>query len=194
MMNEIKFAVCSMRNKVETIVGANQPKQYVNHNAAFIALHILETIDYKNTWDILLGCICSNLLNTYVKQKDRRINYDFKQLINKITNYLCENNDTNIHFSVECDRGMTLLIIEIQGVQQFSFHCIDTNNKLIQKSIEQKEKYGEIIWNGIRNQFAAVSIFDCKSQIVRKCSNPNIVLKAEKYISGINENRKCNRA
>ena len=56
-------------------------KELVDEEDVLAALIILNFIDYKKVPDLFLGCASLNLLSTYIKQQDSKINYQFRRHI-----------------------------------------------------------------------------------------------------------------
>lgn len=119
--------------------------------AAFV---ILNYIKYEKVPDIFLGCAAANLLNTYIKQENTKINYQFRRHLENILKGIEDVNQTKtIKVFHEGSKKSGLLMIVFWDFQ-FSFHA-----ERVTSQISKIQYKNEIEWDGIRKQLCAKSIF-----------------------------------
>lgn len=117
---------------------------------------ILKICLISDAGDVLLFCSCLNLLNTYVKQPDRRIGYTFKKELNYLTDLLLNVDVKDVLLDLQKDGKNSLLVVDVVGIQ-FSFHNVSVNTDMIQVN---KSKGIKLEWDGVRKQVCAKFIFE----------------------------------
>lgn len=120
-------------NKIATEKMKTGVKEYVTYEQAEDALSIVKMLRIKTQYDVLLFCAAMNLLNTYVKQSDRRFGYFFKSYFNHLFIALTRNDikGITVSFDIEISKKNqenAYVIVQIQ----FSFHQV----KVTAESIE----------------------------------------------------------
>lgn len=141
-------------------------KEIVPANVAYEAYAIVKNIRIEDAGDVLLYCASMNLLNTYVKQPDSMIGYAFKEDIHYMTSVLL-NLDIDDVFIDYQDRE-ALLIVQIFSIQ-FSFHYVKKRNEIVR--LCNSRHFKELIWDGVRKQKCAVSLFShAKENTERFCN------------------------
>lgn len=119
------------------------------------AFVILNYIDYQNIADVFLGCASLNLLNTYIKQPNTQINYTFRKHMHNFIKGIEDvgiRTKLKVYFDVD-DNLITFCFWEFQ----FSFHGVRFNE------VVRNLQHGKIVWDGIRKQKCAKTIFDFAS-------------------------------
>ena len=172
-MNDLESLVKEINRTVLAVMDKEEEKETVDDHSAFTALNIVRKLQYRNSADVLAGCICFNLLNTYVKQKDAELGYFFKHFIVRLTDYMQDQEDTDLRYGCYEDNGQKLLVVEFFGRHQFSFHQVETSEAMMAHAVEG------LVWNGIRNQRAAMSIYSYLPQAVALSSAPTLLEEAE---------------
>lgn len=132
-------------------------KEVVSLADAAFAYTIVENLEYKTPIDFYIGSAALNLLNTYVKQDDSLIGYSFKKNTAKIVDALAKADLPELTIDLQMESGMRLLMISICGEVQFSFHQPTVSDK--QFEAFQKKKGKHLVWDGVRKQQCAVSVF-----------------------------------
>ena len=130
-------------------------KEVVEDELAYEAYSIVKNIKIEEAGDVLLYCASMNLLNTYVKQENSKIGYDFKNDIHYMTSILL-NLDIEDVF-IDYQDSESLLVVQIFSIQ-FSFHYVKKKSEII--SLCNSHHHKELEWDGIRKQKCAVSLFD----------------------------------
>ncbi len=180
-MEDLTAIVKDLHRAVIAVNEKDEAPEPVDHDSAFTAFHLAKHIEYHNARDVLTGCICLNLLNTYVKQDGHLIGYGFKHYIVRLMDYLTEIDDPDVRFSLYKDQNMPFLVIMVAGIHQFSFHNVEKHEGLQKRSDETEQQYGELRWDGVRNQRAAMTLYAYLPQIIPHCSDPEIFTKAAEY-------------
>lgn len=132
-------------------------KEVVSLEDATFAYTIVENLEYKTPIDYYIGSAALNLLNTYVKQEDSLIGYSFKKNTAKIVDALAKADLPELTIDLQMESGMKLLMILICEEVQFSFHQPTVTD--CQFEAFQKKKGKRLVWDGIRKQQCAVSVF-----------------------------------
>ena len=132
-------------------------KEVVSLADATFAYTIVEQLEYKTPVDFYIGSAALNLLNTYVKQEDTLIGYSFKKNTSKIVDALAKADLPELTIDLQMESGMRLLMILICGEVQFSFHQPTVSDE--QFEAFQKKKGKHLVWDGVRKQMCAVSVF-----------------------------------
>ena len=141
------------------------PKEQVSDDDAVKALAYIEHLDISQVEQCLLFCASVNLCNTYVKQSNRKIGYAFKQKIPRLIQSVAEKDISGIHFDLQNDGRMSLLVVQI-GKIQFSFHEINRDEIEVLLAGHDCLKTS-LEWDGIRKQMCAVSTFRLSEQNVQ---------------------------
>lgn len=119
------------------------------------ALIILNFLKYNKVPDAFLGCSAMNLLNTYAKQDNAKINYEFrKHLVTILKGIEDINQPKTIRIFFEQKDGNNVLMIIFWDFQ-FSFQN-EKNSEIIRRLQTSKD----IPWDGVRKQKCAKTIFD----------------------------------
>ena len=140
-------------------------KEIVEDALAYEAYAIIKNISIEDAGDVLLYCSSMNLLNTYVKQKNSKIGYGFKDDIHYMTNALL-NLDIDDVF-LDYQDSESLLVVQIFSIQ-FSFHYVKKESEII--SLCNSHHHKELEWDGVRKQKCAVSLFEkTRSNTLRTC-------------------------
>ena len=117
----------------------------------FYKKNCLNNIYINDTGDCLIFLSALNLCNTYVKQTKSKIGYSFKKGIKYLVDTLNYRDIKDIKIGRSKDNG-TLYLFQIGDIQ-FSFHD--------EKNVEINKKYiKELVWDGIKKQKCAKSIFN----------------------------------
>ena len=172
-MNDLESLVQEINHTVRTVMDKDEEKETVDDHSAFTALNIVRKLHYRSSADVLAGCICFNLLNTYVKQKDAELGYFFKHFIVWLTAYMQEQEDPDLRYGCYEDNGQKLLVVEFYELHQFSFHQVETNEAMMAHAVEG------LVWNGIRNQKAAMSIWSFLPRAMALSTDPGLLDEAE---------------
>ena len=131
-------------------------KELVEKENVLKAFYYVHNNCLKSAADVLQFCASMNLLNTYVKQDDRDLSYRFKGVINRLFIGLYRNDISNISIDFQKDSN-SLVIIQIADLQ-FSFHAIKETD-ILTKLLSSKYYCGSILWDGIRKQMAANTVY-----------------------------------
>lgn len=130
-------------------------KELVDEEDVLAALIILNFIDYKKVPDLFLGCASLNLLSTYIKQQNSKINYQFRRHILSVLKGIEDvQQPKSVKVTFDPSDGLSLLIISFWGFQ-FSFQS--------QRFTQQIQRISSRIpqtWDGIRKQVCAKTIFE----------------------------------
>lgn len=138
-------------------------KEKVSSDLCFEALSIVKNQMVYTKEDVIRFCAALNLLNTYVKQPDSKIGYDFKGCINRLFIALMMQNIPGVKVGMEIaptKKGseVAYVIVQIDDVQ-FSFHQIKLtkNAYLLKKNTDIVQN---LEFDGLRKQVCAVSIYE----------------------------------
>ena len=150
-------------NKIVTERMETGEKEYINYLQAEEALNIVKKLRIKSQYDVLLFCAVMNLLNTYVKQPDRKFGYSFKSYINHLFVALTRNdiNGVKIGFDIEItkkEQAIAYVIVQIEDIQ-FSFHQIKVTSEALELK-QNTDVVKELSFDGIRKQMCACTIFE----------------------------------
>ena len=141
-------------------------KEFVADDVAYEAYATVKNMKIVDAGDALLYCAAMNLLNTYVKQPNSKIGYGFKEDIHYLTSVLL-NLDIDDVF-VDYQDAESLLVIQIFSIQ-FSFHYVKKRNEIMY--LCNSRHYKELVWDGIRKQKCAVSLYNAvKENSIRTCN------------------------
>ena len=138
-------------------------KEQVSSDLCFEALAFVKNKMVYTKEDVIRFCAALNLLNTYVKQPDSKIGYDFKGCINRLFIALMMHNITGVKVGMEIaptKKGseVAYVIVQIDDAQ-FSFHQIKmTKNAYLLK--QNTDLVHELEFDGLRKQMCAVSIYE----------------------------------
>ena len=139
------------------------------------AKEIVNTLVPKNSIDVILYCASLNVLNTYIKQKNSNITYQFKyKVLNNLVKSIIDNNIENCTFYLTSDRSMSVVYIKISKLL-FSFHQIYAEKEIINK-IKNSSKNKPIIFDNIRKQNCAYSLFNNVCNLYFNINNTKLVL------------------
>lgn len=158
-MNTLSIEINNLvANKMETGF-----KEKVSSDLCFEALAFVKNQMVYTKEDVIRFCAALNLLNTYVKQPDSKIGYDFKGCINRLFIALMQHNIPGIKVGMEIKttkKGLEVayVIVQIDDVQ-FSFHQIKlTKNAYLLK--QNTNIVHNLEFDGLRKQMCAVSIYE----------------------------------
>lgn len=144
-------------NEITKINMKNGTKEVVSKAESEKDMDIVTKYFVHNEEDVLLFCSALNLLNTYVKQKDSDINYQFKGAVARLAKALCHKTIGNIKVDFHPEEN-NLLIIKIFNMQ-FSFHGLRRTGLIY--ALASNDSYSEKLeWDGIRKQTSASTIFN----------------------------------
>ena len=129
-------------------------KEIVSEEMAYEAYAIIQNIKIEDVGDVLLFCASMNLLNTYVKQSNSKIGYGFKNDIHYMTAILLNLDIDDVYINY-IDKE-SLWVVQIYSIQ-FSFHYVKKKHEII--CLCNSRHHRELIWDGVRKQKCAVSIF-----------------------------------
>ena len=143
-------------------------KEHILHSQAYEALEIVQTLEVNTVEDVLLFCAAMNLLNTYVKQRDRYFGYYFKSYLNYLFETLLKNSLPEINIGIDISvtkkgTAVAYVIVQIENVQ-FSFHQISVSNELLELK-QNTNIVKELTFDGIRKQMCASAIFEMVKNI-----------------------------
>jgi len=159
----------------------SQEKENVSDEKAFEALCYVSLISLKQQGDYLLFLSSINLLNAYIKQKDSKISYNFKNNIGIFLDNLIINTNIN-ELSFGYDKtDKKCLIFDFNNIQ-FSFHHISTSKCANNIDIPINK-----VWDGIRKQICSVSLFDlCKENKIlfsnKTYRGKDLTLKVDRFL------------
>ena len=158
-MNTLSIEINNLvANKMETGI-----KEKVSSDLCFEALAFVKNQMVYTKEDVIRFCAALNLLNTYVKQPDSKIGYDFKGCINRLFIALMMHNILGVKVGMETSSNkkgseVAYVIVQIDDVQ-FSFHQIKlTKNAYLLK--HNTNLVHNLEFDGLRKQMCAVSIYE----------------------------------
>ena len=141
-------------------------KEIVSDDVGYEAYAIVKNMKIADAGDVLLYCAAINLLNTYVKQPNCKIGYGFKEDIHYMTCILLNLDIDDVH--IDYHDVESLLVVQIFSIQ-FSFHYVKKRNEII--SLCNSRHYKALVWDGIRKQKCAVSLYNAaKENNIRTCN------------------------
>lgn len=138
-------------------------KEVVSDDLCYEALNVVKNYMVYTKEDTIRFCAALNLLNTYVKQSDSKIGYEFKGCINCLFIALMMQKIPGIKVSMEISTTkkvskVAYVIVQIDDVQ-FSFHEIKlTKNAYLLKT--NTDMVHSLEFDGLRKQMCAVSIYE----------------------------------
>jgi len=95
--------VVSLQERIE--------KEIIEEEDVIRAMVILNYAKYNKVPDIFLGCASLNLLNTYVKQGDSKLNYEFRRhTLNLLKGIEDLHQDKAIYVSYDDDKKIIMFI------------------------------------------------------------------------------------
>lgn len=163
-MKEEFIEFCSLVNK-KCIELQNSEKEYISDILAFEAYSYITQMKLELDGDFLLFVSSLNLLNTYVKQVDSKIDYSFKKQIDYFLEVCLRVNKGALKINKVLDGKNDLLIIQINDLQ-FSFHSVNCRYSGIKENLSNDLK-----WDGVRKQLCSVTIFElCKQNNLLRCN------------------------
>ena len=170
----------------------DKPKEIVSDEQAFAAYACLRQMRIADAGDVVLFCAAMNLLNTYVKQDQQHIGYAFKQETDHLTGILSSLSIPDVVIDLQKDKGMTLLVVDILGLQ-FSFHNISRSEELLELDARNGEE-DVLKWDGIRKQHCAATLFTLALRNrERRCletfRGKDLEEKLDSLLSGFREGR-----
>lgn len=122
----------------------------IHEEDVILALNVLNFLKYEDTADFFLGCSAANMLNAYVRQRNRKIDHAFKIHLNRIIQAIYDHHASRVKIGVENGNSRTL-IFQFKGFQ-FSFQ-----SRKIPSYVKQHDK--KMIWDGVRKQACSKTIF-----------------------------------
>lgn len=144
---EFKSTVLSLQSE--------NTNEHIDASDVIKALVVLNFIRYSKVPDAFLGCAAVNLLNTYAKQDDSKINYEFRRhLVTLLKGIEDINQPKSIKIYVEQKNGGNILMFVFWDFQ-FSFHH-EKNSEIVKRLHTPKD----IQWDGIKKQKCAKTIFN----------------------------------
>lgn len=146
---------CSALNE-KCIELQNAEKEHVPELTAVEAYSLIKNIKLNDAGDVLLYCAAMNLLNTYVKQKDSTIGYNFKNELHYLTSILLNVDINDVYIDYQAEAG-SVLMIKIYDIQ-FSFHDVRRRLEIIK--LCKSEHYLKMEWDGVRKQQCAATLYD----------------------------------
>ena len=135
-----------------------QEKEQITEITVIKACSYINNIALSQKGDFLLFVSALNLCNTYVKQKNSKIGYSFKNDLEYLLCVVVNETTTGVFFDLQQDRGMSLLVVQIDSIQ-FSFHGIKAG-RLRKLLMEKPELCKSLEWDGIRKQQCANTVFE----------------------------------
>ena len=135
-----------------------EEKETVSEASMLEAKEIVDTMKPKTINDVLLYSVSLNMLNTFVKQKQRQITYYFKNnVIDVLVNSIIDNNIEDAIYTITYDRGMTICYIQVFGII-FSFHQVIIPDSIKDKIFNYKG-CKPIVFDNVRKQKLAVTLY-----------------------------------
>lgn len=159
MQNKMEFKNYCKDLNGRCISAQKLEKETVDEKTAAKAVYIVKYMKIGGLGDALLYSAALNVLNTYVKQNngDRPyIGYFFKKYANYLARYLVDCAGGNFDVELQEDRGMSLLVVDLFGIQ-CSFHRVNVECK--DGSIAHPNAEPRLKWDGIRKQHCANTLF-----------------------------------
>lgn len=155
MINQFKKFVSDLETEIIQLQRDKEPTEFIDEEDVVVALVSLNLLPYKSIADCFMGCAAVNLLNSYVKQKNAKLNYGFKRHLIEILKGIEDLNVPNI-IQVTYDNRKQEGILQITFWRfQFSFKSMRFSEQI---EILQSRNFVE--WDGIRKQPYALSIFN----------------------------------
>lgn len=131
-----------------------EENEYIHEIDIVRALNILNYIDYQRIGDLFLGCAAINLVNAYMRQPDKKLNYMYKIRLIELLRGINKISDNNVVVSYDASNHMQLLIINFSSFQ-FSFQA-----SRFSELTKFLSKGNKVAWDGIRKQKCALTIFE----------------------------------
>ena len=136
----------------------NSDKEVVSEETMFKAKHVVDNLIPENYKEVMLYCASLNVLNTFVKQKQKQITYYFKtKVVDVLIKSIIENDIEGVTYYISDDCHMTIGYIKVSNII-FSFHQV-TIDELSKEMIYNSNKNQLIIFDDVRKQKCSVSIF-----------------------------------
>lgn len=142
-------------------------KEIISDDNAFLAYAYIKNMSISDAGDVLLFCSCLNVLNTYVKQPNRKIGYAFKKELDHLVGLLLNVDIKDVLVDLQKEGKNSLLVVAVAGIQ-FSFHNVPVNKDMVRFN---KSKGVTLKWDGVRKQMCARSIFESVKENKTRCSN-----------------------
>ena len=150
-MSDIKNLKTYCENLNELCARNQTVKEVVSREEADRAMAYAKEMPLVQAGDVLLFCSAINLMNTYVKQGNKKtFGYFFKGYVPRLLERLEERPMEGVRFCNQIDGRNALTMVEVCGVQ-FSFHCVPGTRKRLSDET--------IPWDGIRKQMCASTLF-----------------------------------
>lgn len=92
-----------------------EESEYIHEIDVVRALNILNYIDYQRIGDLFLGCAAINLVNAYMRQPDKKMNYMYKIRLIELLRGINKISDNNVVVSYDSSNHMQLLIINFSS-------------------------------------------------------------------------------
>lgn len=136
----------------------NIEKELISDTQAFEAYATLNVMRLDTEGDYLRFIFILNLLNSYVKQNDAKINYHFKLFLEKFLKLVIQNRFDGVKYNQLKDDKGGFVIIQF-GELQFSFHSVKLDVLDLEKITDES-----LLWDGVKKQVCALTIYEmCKS-------------------------------
>ena len=133
-------------------------KEIISDELMYECKEIVDGLTPKTVNDVLLYCSSLNLLNTYVKQKQNKLSYYFKNnVMDILVMSIIKNEIKDVTYNITYDRGMTICYVKVFDLI-FSFHQVTIHDNVKDQIINSKFNQ-KILFDGIRKQKLAATIY-----------------------------------
>ena len=150
-----KSDLLEFRDKISNMQESAIPKEIIAEEDIVKAMILLNLISYQKIADVFLGCAAINLVNSYVKQDNPKLGYNFKRhLIELLKGVEDINQPKTIQIDYDNRNNQQILMIVIWNFQ-FSYKFIRYSEQ-----IKKLQSPKVLEWDGLRKQPYAKTIFD----------------------------------
>ena len=157
-------------------------KEFIDDKTAIEALALINTMKLINEGDYLRFISAVNLLNSFVKQDKKKLDYHFKRYVEKFLSVCVRNKVNFVKYNNLKDDSGDYIIIQF-GELQFSFHNVKVEVEGLECITDSS-----LLWDGIRKQVCALTIYEmCKSSDLLTSNITKFGGNLDSKVSGIVE-------
>lgn len=133
-------------------------KEVVSEETMQEAKNVVDYLKPESLIDVMIYCSSLNVLNTFVKQKQKKISYYFKNNVKDVLlNSIVDNEIEGVKFYITDDCNMSIVYVMV-GNLIFSFHQVRMTNEEKEAFINSSN-YQLIEFDDVRKQKCSVSLY-----------------------------------
>ena len=158
LIDELDLSIFTTKLNELCIELNNYDKEVVSEYTMQEAKNIVDYLKPESLVDVMIYCSSLNILNTFVKQKQKKISYYFKNNVKDVLlNSIVDNEIEGVKFYITDDCNMSIVYVMV-GNLIFSFHQVRMTNEEKEAFINSSN-YQLIVFDEVRKQKCSVSLY-----------------------------------